>query len=192
MKNKFLFHLGNLLILLSFAGFTFIFYPYIATYFSPPRIIENLQTEDGMIITIPKINAQAAIIEQVDPWNQSVYNEALKHGVAHAKGTSLPGEKGTAFLFAHSSSTPWDLTRTNTIFLRLGELHTNDEIKIMKEGKLLTYKVTDKKEVDPTEVNYLLQTKKDQLILQTCTPIGTSLKRLLIFATEKRFEVVEG
>ena len=32
------------------------------------------------------------------------------------------------------------------------------------------------------DVSYLIETKKTQLILQTCTPIGTSLKRLLVFA----------
>lgn len=170
--------------LLSFAGFIFTFYPYFATYFSPPPIIQNVNAEEGMFITIPKIKAQAKVITQVDPWNQAVYNEALKHGVAHAKGTSLPGEKGTSFLFAHSSSTPWNLTRLNTIFLRLGELQNGDVIEIVRDDKILKYKVTDKKEVDPTEVNYLLQTKKDQLILQTCTPIGTSLRRLLIFAEQ--------
>lgn len=180
--NRFLFHLGNAMILCSFAGFTFIFYPFITTYFSSPPVIEKIEAREGAFITIPKIRAQAQIIENVDPFNEPAYMEALKKGVAQAKGTSHPGEPGTSFLFAHSSGNPWDLTRMNTIFLRLGELESGDEIEIVRNGKVLKYKVTDKKEVDPTEVNYLLDTKKTQLILQTCTPIGTSLKRLLIFA----------
>ena len=84
---------------------------------------------------------------------------------------------------------PWEMTRYNTIFLRLGELSVGDEIVITRNGKELKYTVSDKKEVDPSEVNYLLQTDKTEprlnrgkLILQTCTPIGTALKRLLIFA----------
>jgi LPXTG-site transpeptidase (sortase) family protein len=180
--NKFLFRLGNAMILLSMAGFVFIFYPFIALYLSPAPIITEVQAKQGTFITIPKIHAQSQVIENVDPMNESIYNEALKKGVAHAKGTSLPGQKGTTFLFAHSSGNPWELTRMNTIFLRLGELQTEDTIELVKDGQTFIYKVTDKKEVDPTEVNYLLQTTKDQLILQTCTPIGTSLKRLLIFA----------
>lgn len=150
---------------------------------TPPPTLQKVQTKQGVYVTIPKINAQAPIIENVDPWNESEYNQALKKGVAQAKGTVKPGEKGTIFLFAHSSGLPWELTRYNTIFLRLNELQANDTITITKNEKEYTYKVTDKKEVWPNEVNYLMQTEKDQLILQTCTPVGTSLKRLLIFAT---------
>lgn len=182
--NRFFFHLGNALILLSFAGFTVIFYPVISTYFFPPQIVKEIKAQEGTYITIPKINAQSPIIENVDPFNEQEYNEVLKRGVAQAKGTSLPGEKGTTFIFAHSSGLPWELTRFNTIFLKLGELSSGDEIEIVRNGKVIKYKVTDKKEVDPTDVQYLLNTKKDQLILQTCTPIGTSLKRLLVFAEE--------
>lgn len=182
--NRFLFHLGNLLILMSFAGFTIIFYPVINIYLFPPQIINEIKAQKGTYITIPKIKAQSPIIENVDPFNDQEYNEALKNGVAQAKGTSLPGEKGTSFLFAHSSGLPWELTRFNTIFLKLGELTNGDEIEIVKNGKIIKYKVFDKKEVDPSDVHYLLNTKEDQLILQTCTPVGTSLRRLLVFAKE--------
>jgi sortase A len=179
--NKLLFHLGNLLIIISLLGFAFIFYPILQTYITPP-VVQKVTAKEGNFLTIPKIHAQSSIILNVDPWTESVYDEALTRGIAHAKGTSLPGEKGTSFLFAHSSGAPWEMTRNNTIFLRLGELNTGDEIIITKNGKELKYKVTNKKEVDPSEINYLLQTDKTQLILQTCTPIGTSLRRLLIFA----------
>jgi LPXTG-site transpeptidase (sortase) family protein len=138
--------------------------------------------QKGTFITIPKIKAQSPVIENVDPWNEAAYGEALKHGVAQAKGTSLPGQHGTVYLFAHSSGLPWDLTHFNTIFLKLGELQNGDKILIRRNGKDYPYKVTDKKEVDPSEVQYLLDTKKTQLVVQTCTPIGTSLRRLLIFA----------
>ncbi|MBA3724259.1 MAG: sortase [Candidatus Levybacteria bacterium] len=179
--NKLFFHLGNILIVTSLFGFAYIFYPLLQVYIAPP-VIQNVAAQKGTTLTIPKINAQAPVIEMVDPWNEALYDEALKRGVAHAKGTSLPGEDGTTFLFAHSSGMPWEMTRYNTIFLRLGELSVGDRITINRNGRELQYKVTDKKEVDPSEVNYLLQTNKTQLILQTCTPIGTSLKRLLIFA----------
>jgi sortase A len=179
--NKLLFHTGNILIIISLLGFVFIFYPLLQVYLSPP-VVQKVTAKTGTYLTIAKINAQAPIIEQVDPWNEAVYDKALTKGVAHAKGTSLPGDKGTSFLFAHSSATPWEMTRFNTIFLRLGEVAVGDEVLITRNGKELKYKVTDKKEVDPSEVQYLLQTDKTQLILQTCTPIGTSLRRLLIFA----------
>lgn len=179
--NKLFFHIGNALIAASLVSFAYLFYPLLQIYFAPP-VVQKITTKSGSFLTIPKIHAQAPIIENVDPWSETIYNEALAKGVAHAKGTSHPGEKGTVFLFAHSSGAPWEMTRYNTIFLRLGELQTGDEILVMRNGKEITYRVTDKKEVDPSEIHYLLQTDKNQLILQTCTPIGTSLHRLLIFA----------
>jgi len=180
-KNKLAYHIGNILIIVSLIGFGVTFYPLISAYF--PRSYANEQSSDGNAISIPKIKANSPIIENVDPFNKLEYDEALKQGVAHAKSTASPGQAGTVFLFAHSSALPWELTRVNAVFLRLGELKNGDIINIVQNGKKYTYEVTDKKVVWPNEVNYLLNTSKTQLILQTCTPIGTSLKRLLIFAT---------
>ncbi len=187
--NRLFYHLGNLLIILSLLGFSFVFYPIARIYFFPPTI-QPIPTQKGIFLTIPKIHAQAPIIENVNPWNESQYQQALKKGIAHAKGTALPDEKGTIFLFAHSSGAPWEIAWYNTIFLRLGELQKGDNIEITKNGKKYLFKVREKKEVWPNEVSYLLQTKKDGLILQTCTPIGTSLKRLLIFADPVDLRVV--
>jgi sortase A len=184
MKNKLFYNFGSVLIILSLLGFVYVSYPLFSIYLFPPKIADALP-QKGTFITIPKINAQAPVLENVDPWDNAAYHEALKKGVAHAKGTSLPGEDGTVFLFAHSSGMPWELTRFNTIFLRLGELKKGDAILIVKNGKKFHYIVSDKKEVWPTEVNYLISSNKNELILQTCTPIGTSLKRLLVFAVIK-------
>jgi len=180
--DRLLYHLGTVLIMFSLAGFVFIFYPLISAYFPQKLVTTQASAQGDIIITIPKINAQAQVISNVDPWDERIYDEALKKGVAQAKGTALPGEKGTTFLFAHSSGLPWEMTRMNTIFLRLGELQTGDSIIIQNNGKKLEYKVRETKVVDPSQVHYLLDTKRTQLILQTCTPIGTSLQRLLIFA----------
>lgn len=149
-------------------------------YLFPAKIAE-VNKINGNYITIPKIHAQAPIIYNVDPYNQTEYGEALKRGVAQAKGTALPGENETVFIFAHSSGNPLEITKYNTVFLRLGELKKNDEIIINKDNKIYKYKVMEKKVVWPTETKYLEQ-KENQLIIQTCWPIGTSLKRLLVFA----------
>jgi LPXTG-site transpeptidase (sortase) family protein len=175
------YYFGNALLIISLLGFLYIFWPIVQIYLFPSQIQQHLP-EYGMFVTIPKIHAQSPIIPNVDPNNQAIYDEALKHGVAQAKGTSLPGQKGTVYLFAHSSGLPWELTHFNTIFLRLGELQKGDEIIVRRNGKDYNYIVYDKKTVDPSQVSYLTESKKTQLIVQTCTPIGTSLYRLLIFA----------
>jgi LPXTG-site transpeptidase (sortase) family protein len=184
-KKGVLYYLGNFFIIMSLVGFVYIAYPVILIYFFPPS--PPLQTQlirDGFYLSIPKIHAYSEVVANVDPWKESVYKEALKKGVAHAKGTYLPGEDKTIFLFAHSSGSPWEITHQNTVFLRLGELEKNDLVLIDYKKKRYQYTIYDKKEVSPTDTDYLKNIDKDIVILQTCTPIGTSLKRLLIFAKE--------
>lgn len=177
--------LGNTLIVFAISGIIFTYGPFIWILLFPPK--PNLTTgqKNSFSISIPKINAEAPVIPNVDPFNEYSYREALTHGVAHARGTGLPGEGKTIFLFAHSSDAPWRLTRYNTIFLRLGNLVEGDEIAITYKSKVYEYLVVEKKEVAPNAVEYLTRTSDNRLILQTCAPIGTSLMRLLIFAKPK-------
>ncbi len=185
MKHSISYYLGNTLIVLSVLGFAFIFYPLIRLYLFPPHI-SPIASKHGLFITIPKISAQAPVITGVDPFDARQYMAALKKGIAQAKGTSLPGEKGTIYLFAHSSGPPWELTRYNTIFLRIGELKRGDKVILTRNGKNYTYLVRDKKTIWPSNLSYLKNTARTQLILQTCTPIGTDFQRLLVFADPAR------
>jgi len=159
----------------------YIYFPILQLYLFPQKPNQNILRSD-FYIQIPKINVLSTVIQDVSPFNESEYRKKLEKGVAHAKGTSLPGKKGTSFLFAHSSDLPWRITRYNVSFFRLPELKKGDEVIIDRKGKIYKYKVTDVKTVWPNEINYLKNTKENQLILQTCVPIGTSLQRLLIFA----------
>ena len=164
-------NIGSTLITLSILLLFLIYYPFISLYLFPPSI--SLQPKSGSYILIPKINALAPIIENVDPWSEKEYKEALKKGVAKAKDTN--------FYFAHSSLPPWEMTRINTAFLRLSELEPGDQIKIVKDGQEQNFLVSGKKQVWPNEVQFL-QSNSNQLVLQTCTPLGTAFKRLLVFA----------
>lgn len=164
--------IGDFLIVLALLVLVWIYFPFLQLYLWPSTI--NL-AETSYYISIPKINALSPVVENVDPFNKDEYKKALQKGVAQAKDMNN-------FLFAHSSLPPWEMTRTNTPFLRLGELKNGDQITIHKDGKDHIYSVVDKKEVWPNQVGYLLENKDNQLILQTCSPIGTDLKRLLVFA----------
>ncbi|MGE5042259.1 MAG: sortase [Candidatus Levyibacteriota bacterium] len=138
-------------------------------------------------VVIPKIGANEKVTPNVDPSNGDVYLEVLRHTVAHAKGTALPGMNGTTYLFAHSADNFWDVGRYNAVFYLLKDLDVNDDVVVFFENKRFNYKVYDKKIVDPTEVNYMSANLGlgERLILQTCWPPGTSWKRLLIFAKPK-------
>ncbi len=179
--EKFIKNLGNLFTAVALAALFYIYFPLLQPYFFPPKIQTQLPSL-GYYLTIPKISAQSPIIENVNPWDESDYKIALKKGVASAKGYSIPPGRGLIYLFAHSSGSPWQITRYNTTFLRLPELILGDQIILTKDGHDFNYRVREKKEVWPSQTDFLNDTARPQLILQTCVPIGTSLKRLLIFA----------
>jgi LPXTG-site transpeptidase (sortase) family protein len=122
------------------------------------------------------------VIPNVDPFNEHEYIEKLKSGVAQAKGTGLPGDGKTIYMFAHSSDVPWRITRYNTAFFKLEFVKNGDIVILRNKGKEFTYKVFDRKTVWPSDVKYLKENQGNILILQTCTPVGTAFQRLLVFA----------
>ena len=135
-------------------------------------------------IAIPKIGASAEVIPNVDPGNETEYLAALKKGVAHAKGSVFPGIMGTTYLFAHSTDNFWDVGRYNAVFYLLKDMVPNDAITVFFNNKRYDYSVQSVQIVDPDEVSYLVNAQKtqEQLVLQTCWPPGTTLKRLLVVA----------
>ncbi len=149
-----------------------------------PLAITPLSTDFGIVI--PKINANAKVIANVNPGKYDEYIAALKRGVAHAAGTVYPGQVGNSFLFAHSVGNFWEVNRWNAVFYLLRELTPGDEVDIFYQGRRFVYVVYDKKVVAPTETGYLAaQANFPMLTLQTCWPPGTTLNRLLVFARLK-------
>ena len=149
------------------------------------KTAEILIPEDpNFSVVIPKIGANARVIASVDPANEREYSEALKKGVAQALGTAFPGEGGHIFLFAHSTDYWWNVSSYNAIFYLLGKLVKGDDINVFYRGERFVYRVIDTKIVDPSEVEYITRkTNTEFLTLQTCWPLGTTFKRLLVFAT---------
>lgn len=135
-------------------------------------------------ILIPKIGANSQVFANVDPSNEDNYLPILKKGVAHARGTALPGEPGSIYLFAHSTDNFWDVGLYNAVFYLLKDLHKGDAVTVFYLGKRYDYKVSDTKIVDPDDVSFITQSKQtgSQLVLQTCWPPGTTWKRLLVIA----------
>jgi len=148
---------------------------------STPQIITPVDT--NFSIVIPKIDANARIIPNIDASNYDDYMAALARGVVHAQGSVFPGMKGNIFLFAHSTDNFWNVGRYNAVFYLLKELETGDEINLFFGGKRFIYKVYDKKIVEGNEVQYLSAASDTQTVtLMTCWPPGTTWKRLLVFA----------
>lgn len=147
-----------------------------------PVVITPVDTDFGIVI--PKIDANAPIVANVDPYDSNAYQQALAHGVAQAQGSGVPTDNKTMFLFAHASGDLLMARRYNSIFYLLNKMEADDEITIYYRNLPYTYHVTAVKTVAPDAVNYLENTPDTDLILMTCTPPGTTWKRLLVFAKQ--------
>lgn len=209
--SRFFSRLGTVLILFSILGFLLTYGPIIKVELGyrlsraqdesiPPKggfselLGQSLIGEPEGVpdpnfsLIIPKIHAKSRVIPNVDPADESEYYAALQSGVAHARGTYFPGGEGNIYLFAHSTDSPLNILRYNAVFYLLREVEVGDEAQVYFGGVKHRYTVTDKKIVEPTDISYLTPTNsegRERLILQTCWPPGTTLKRLLVFA-EKR------
>lgn len=136
-------------------------------------------------IVIPKIEAVAPVFGNINPYDKGTYLPVLQKGVAHAAGTSLPGEDGNAYLFAHSTDAFYNVGQYNAVFYLLGKLEEGDEIEIYYEEEKISYIVREVKVVDAKDIKYLQSLgDTNTLTLQTCYPPGTTLKRLVVIADE--------
>lgn len=134
-------------------------------------------------VVIPKINAKANIIPNVNPADEAQYKAALKKGVGHAAGTKFPGSNSPIFLFAHSANTPTDIVEYNAVFYLLKELEKEDKIIIFFTGQKFVYKVIEQFVTTADDIQWLThQDNQEKLVLQTCWPPGTIQKRLIVVA----------
>lgn len=137
-------------------------------------------------LVIPKISAASKIIPNVNPSNEEEYRLALKSGVAHSAGTSLPGEKGTVYLFAHSTNSLANVSHYNAIFYQLKDLIVGDKIIIFYTGQMYVYQVTENFTTKADDTTWLTNPPagggEKRLVLQTCWPPGTTWKRLIVVA----------
>lgn len=152
---------------------------YAVTKDSLPKQIIPVDKEFGIVI--PKIRANAKVIANVDPYNERTYQIALTKGIAHARGTAMPGHAGNTFIFAHSAGDWFNANRYNAIFYLLSKMVKGDEIIAYYKGEKFVYKVKEVKYVDALDTSYLKSTNSGSFItLMTCWPPGTTLKRLIV------------
>lgn len=144
--------------------------------------------ETDFSIVIPKISAAAKVVPNIDPANEEEYRNALKSGVAHAKGSSFPSaSEGTIYLFAHSTNSLANVSVYNAVFYELKSLEPGDKIIIFFAGQKHIYQVLEQKIIEANDVSWLTDQSGEngsKLVLQTCWPPGTSLKRLIVIAKQ--------
>lgn len=144
-------------------------------------------------VIIPKLGLNVPLVEPSydallrEDWNQVEHDiqDALQKGVVHYPGTARPGQTGNFFLTGHSSYYPWAPGDFKTVFARLHELDVGDTYTVYFRGDKHVYKVTEEKEVKPSDTTVLDQPSDRRIsTMMTCTPVGTTLRRLILVAQE--------
>jgi len=133
-------------------------------------------------IAVPALGISAPIQWQV-PQTESAEKTALASGVIHLDQTALPGTAGSTVISGHSSDYPWSQGQYKSIFAPLLKIKLGTQIILNYQGVEHTYTVQKTYEVKPNDQSVLKQTSTEQLILLTCTPLGTSARRLVVVAT---------
>jgi sortase A len=125
-------------------------------------------------IFIPAIWQAAAPIVQGDGWEQ------LRRGVGQHIGSGNPGEPGNVVLSAHNDI-------YGQLFRDLDQLEPGDEIILSTPTQDFTYRVTEWRIVEPTEVDVMLPTARPTVTLISCYPYLVDTQRIVVFG-----ELAEG
>lgn len=151
------------------------------------EVTVNREYSENMYINISAIEIKdIRITPNVESSNEKVYDRYLKYGLAHFKGTPLPGDGGNSFIYGHSAVISFFNRHSNlpeTIFTKLENVDIGDNVEIMKEEQTLSYIVRNKKIVSPDDFSILkTQGDKETVTLMTCWPLGVGTKRLIVVA----------
>jgi sortase A len=144
-------------------------------------------SQDPRLI-IPKINVDVPVQYDVTTVDEKVIQAGLEKGTVHYNlpgANSVPGQAGNMTILGHSSNDVFDPGNYKFAFLLLDRLQPGDLFYMNYQGKRFVYKVSDKKVIKPTDWKVLQQgSGKPTAILVTCTPAGTAINRLLVYAEQ--------
>lgn len=164
---------------------------YVSPGNAPASEIESIDPTVTRVISpdpkilIPKLNVDVPVHFGI---NASDAMSAMNNGVAHyriAGADAYPGQIGNLVITGHSAGDIYSSNPYKYIFSGLERLENGDHIYINYNSVRYTYSVTKKEVIEPTNVAALIiDTDKPMLTLVTCTPLGTSRYRLLVFAEQ--------
>ena len=144
------------------------------------EILSPVDRSFGLVI--PKIGLNNKVFAEIDMGDEDNYKKVLSKGAAHALGSSFPGQKETVYIFGHSADFSLTSRDINPIFSLLGKLEIGDEVDIFYNDWRYTYIVSEVEVVSADETDYLDGSGEEKLVLQTCWPLGTRWKRLVVTA----------
>ena len=148
-----------------------------------PTLDQTVSADPRLII--PKLNIDVPIHFGIP---LSDVMSAMNNGVAQYRipgASAYPGEIGNTVITGHSAGDIYSSNPYKYIFSGLERLEDGDLIYINYQSVRYTYRVTGKEVVEPSNVaSLVIDTDKPMLTLVTCTPLGTSRYRLLVFAEQ--------
>ena len=148
-----------------------------------PSITQAVSPEPRLII--PKLNIDVPVAFGI---NYNDVMSAMNRGVAQFMipgANAMPGQAGNLVLSGHSAGDIYSSNPYKFIFSGLERLEPGDLIYVNYESVRYTYTISSTKVVEPSDVQSLmLGHEKPMLTLITCTPLGTSRYRLLVFADQ--------
>jgi LPXTG-site transpeptidase (sortase) family protein len=170
--------------------------------YAPSRLLGNMRSEWIAVskfevapyenrILIPRLGKNIPLIDVFHDTDadylkmHEIFMEELRKWVVRYPGTARPGEEGNVFIFGHSSNYPWVKSEYNDVFALLDTLENGDDVVIFYGQKKFTYRITDRAVVKPGDMKVLesRDPHKKELALMTCWPIGTTLERIILFAS---------
>lgn len=121
------------------------------------------------ILTIPKLNLEAAIVEGANP-------EQLQSALGHISGSGEAGQLNSNYAIAgHRSS------RYGKFFNRLHELNKQDSFQLQTSTGKYAYQVYNIQIVEPDQVEVLQPESSQSIVtLITCYPDHSSQYRLIV------------
>jgi sortase A len=140
-------------------------------YDLPPGAIMGLTVEAIGIYNVPVFDSDAQ-------W-------ALDNGVSHVPETSLPWShtpQRNVYLAGHRLG--WPGTWSHLVFYNLNDLGRGDKVLLKdRRGRKYEYRVTEAFLTEPEDSWVMGQVRgRDMVTLQTCTPIPSFNKRLIVRA----------
>ena len=138
---------------------------------------------------LPRGAVMGLTVEALGLYDVPVYDSdtqwALDNGIAHTPETSLPWSptpQRNVFLAGHRLG--WPGTWSHLVFYHLDKLGAGDTVLLRdRQGRRYEYEVTETFVTDPTDSWVMGQVRgRDMVTLQTCTPIPSFEKRIIVRA----------
>ena len=154
-----------------------------------PTVSANVHQNPTLMI--PKLNVEVPVVFGSKNDVNSM-SDAMSNGVAHFAipgASAKPGEVGNFAVSGHSAGNIYQQSDYKFIFSGLTRMGTGDLIYMDYNSQRFSYRVTGTQVVDPSDVGTLRKISTDNpgkpmITLITCTPLGTSKYRLLVFGEQ--------